>query len=115
MSSAAGAILALLLHPHVENRAQVEIDAVIGRDRLPNFEDKDHLPYISAICREVLRWKVMGPLATAHASVKDDVYEGMFIPKGARSVFNALHQNRQSGLIKLIFCPSGSTIIGNVW
>ena len=82
MSSIAGAILALVLHPHVQIRAQAELDVVIGRDRLPDFSDRDQLPYVSAICKEALRWRTVTPLAVSHACTQDDVYEGMFIPKG---------------------------------
>lgn len=35
----------MTLHPEVQRKAQAEIDAVIGNDRLPNFEDREDLPY----------------------------------------------------------------------
>lgn len=94
MFSISSAILALLLHPHVQARAQREIDAVVGRDRLPSFSDRDQLPYISSIAKETLRWKMITPLAVSHASSQDDVYNGMFIPKGMLIVvlsFELLH------------------------
>lgn len=86
MSALTSAILALLLHPHVQARAQREIDEVVGRDRLPDFSDRPRLPFVDAICREVLRWNVILPMAIAHASVRDDVYDGYFIPKGGVSL-----------------------------
>ena len=43
-------------------RAQSEIDAVVGRDRLPRSSDAEHMPYVVAIVREVLRWKPIIPL-----------------------------------------------------
>ena len=46
----------MLLYPEVQKRAQSEIDRVIGRDRLPEFSDRDSLPYITAITKEVLRY-----------------------------------------------------------
>jgi hypothetical protein len=54
--------LALVLYPQVQKRAQAELDAVVGRDRLPTFSDRPRLPYIEAICREVLRWQVVAPI-----------------------------------------------------
>ena len=48
-------ILAMLKYPETMHRAQEEIDRVVGRDRLPAFEDRDNLPYVNAICTEVLR------------------------------------------------------------
>ena len=54
--------LAMVKHPHVWKRAQAEIDAVVGTDRLPDFDDRSSLPFIDAIIREVLRWRPMLPL-----------------------------------------------------
>ena len=48
-------VLAMLKYPDVQRRAQDEIDRVIGNDRLPSFEDKEQLPYIDALCVELLR------------------------------------------------------------
>ena len=56
--------LALVLYPDVQKRAQAELDAIVGRDRLPTFDDRPRLPYIEAICREVLRWHVVEPIGT---------------------------------------------------
>jgi cytochrome P450 len=53
--------LALVISPHVQKRAQAELDAVVGRDRLPTFDDRPHLPYIEAICRELVRWQMVTP------------------------------------------------------
>lgn len=86
MAAMQSAILALVLHPEVQARAQAEIDQVIGRDRLPDFSDRPQLPFVNAICREVLRWNLMLPLALPHAALQDDIYEGYFIPKGASAV-----------------------------
>lgn len=52
----------MLLYPDVMRRAQAEIDQVVGRERMPKFDDMDHLSYIQAIVRETLRWKTMVPL-----------------------------------------------------
>lgn len=54
--------LAMTLYPAVFRRAQEEIDRIIGDDRLPSFADCGSLPYITAICKEVLRWEVVLPL-----------------------------------------------------
>lgn len=75
-------ILALLLNPFVQSQGQEQIDLVVGRRRLPSFSDMDQLPYITAICREIMRWKPVLPVGIYHASTEDDVYDGYFIPKG---------------------------------
>lgn len=48
-------ILALLTHPKVQLKAQREVDSVVGPDRLPDFSDQAHLPYLAAVITEVLR------------------------------------------------------------
>lgn len=48
------------IYPEILKKAQAEVDAVIGQDRLPTFEDRDALPYVNAICVELLRWQVVG-------------------------------------------------------
>lgn len=54
--------LAMVLHPDVASKAQQEIEAVVGTERLPNFADREHLPYVSALTKEVLRWNSVVPL-----------------------------------------------------
>lgn len=75
--------LAMVLYPDVLKKAQAEIDFVVGRDRLPTFADRDQLPYIRALVKEVLRWKPITPLGLARRAVEDDVYQGYFIPAGS--------------------------------
>ena len=54
--------MGLALFPQVQSRAQAELDAVIGRDRLPTFNDRPRLPYIEALCKELLRWRMITPI-----------------------------------------------------
>ncbi|KAH9995382.1 cytochrome P450 [Russula compacta] len=82
-------LVAMLLYPEIQKKAQDEIDSVIGRDRLPTFEDRPRLPFIDAVCKEVLRWRPVTPTAVPHAVTKDDIYAGFFIPKGAVVIGNA--------------------------
>ena len=49
-------ILAMAINPTVQQKAQAEIDRVVGRDRLPDWSDRESLPYVGAVCHEVLRW-----------------------------------------------------------
>ena len=48
-------ILAILIHPNVQRKAQQEIDSVVGSDRLPDFSDIPHLTYLTAAIKESLR------------------------------------------------------------
>ncbi|KAG1846164.1 cytochrome P450 [Suillus tomentosus] len=81
-------VLAMVLYPDVQKRARAEIDSVVGRDRLPTFEDRASLPYIEAVVRETFRWQPVTPLGVAHATSSDDVYNGYFIPKGTIVTYN---------------------------
>ncbi|KAF8589876.1 cytochrome P450 [Ramaria rubella] len=81
-------IMAMVLYPEVQRKAQAELDSVIGMDRLPEFEDRQHLPYINALCKEIQRWNPVVPVGVAHATVEDDVYNGYLIPRGSVVIGN---------------------------
>lgn len=49
-------LLTIVLNPDAVRRAQKEIDAVVGNDRLPDFGDREKLPYIEAFVEEAARW-----------------------------------------------------------
>ncbi|KAG9088543.1 hypothetical protein FS749_002077, partial [Ceratobasidium sp. UAMH 11750] len=84
--SAISSFFAAMVHyPSIQQAAQDEIQRVVGTDRLPTYSDRDSLPYIEALYKEVLRWHPVTPLGLPHtlSSGQDDVYQGMRIPKGA--------------------------------
>ncbi|KAI0052063.1 cytochrome P450 [Auriscalpium vulgare] len=88
-SSLLSFLLAMLLYPDVQRRAQAELDAVLGPPssdggcRLPAVSDRDNLPYLSALVKEVWRWNPSVPLGLAHRVTQDDIYRGFLIPEGA--------------------------------
>ncbi|TFY78585.1 hypothetical protein EWM64_g5427 [Hericium alpestre] len=73
----------MTLHPEVQKKAQDELETVIGSDRLPTFSDQGSLPYVDALMKEVLRWRIVAPLGVAHRVTTDDAYNGYFIPAGS--------------------------------
>lgn len=75
--------MAMVLYPSVQRKAQAELDAVVGPHRLPDFSDMKYLPYIVAVTKELLRWKLVTPLAVPHLTTESDEYRGYFIPKGS--------------------------------
>ncbi|EGN99267.1 hypothetical protein SERLA73DRAFT_182184 [Serpula lacrymans var. lacrymans S7.3] len=81
-------LLAMVLHPSVQERAQAEIDSVVSEGRLPDFDDRSSMPYVEAVLRETLRWYPAVPLGVPHAATKSDEYEGYFIPEGATVAVN---------------------------
>ena len=96
----------MALYPEVQKKAQAEIDAVVGPNRLPDFEDRPSLPYINAIVKESSRWHLVVPLGRLffvtvvttiltssegipHMATNDDEYNGYYIPKGTVVIGNA--------------------------
>ncbi|EPS98969.1 hypothetical protein FOMPIDRAFT_1125292 [Fomitopsis schrenkii] len=86
--------LAMMCYPEVQRKAQAEIDRVVGTDRLPSIADREQLPYIRALCWEVLRWQTNVPVGLPHCSAQDDVHAGYFIPKGTVIIANIWRMHR---------------------
>ncbi|KAF8269892.1 CyP450 monooxygenase [Lactarius quietus] len=82
-------VLAMVLYPDVQKRAQEEIDSVLGHGHLPKFGDEHALPYVKAMLHEVLRWSPPTPLGVPHRLTEDDVYNGYFIPAGSMVFYNS--------------------------
>ena len=53
----------MMNHPEVQHRAQAEINSVVGRQRLPDFEDRESLPYVDAVLRETMRLHPVMPIS----------------------------------------------------
>ncbi|KAI5857361.1 cytochrome P450 [Durotheca rogersii] len=94
------AILNVMLNPGVFEKARAEIDRVVGTDRLPTFDDRPKLRYIDYLVEETSRWRPLSPIGIPHRSLKDDVYEGMFIPKGTFVYYNAYAMSRDTNVYK---------------
>ncbi|KLO10133.1 cytochrome P450, partial [Schizopora paradoxa] len=76
-------MLAMTLNPSAMKKAQAELDAVVGRDKLPTMADRSSLPYVECILKETLRWHPPFPMGISHRSLDEDELEGMRIPKGS--------------------------------
>ena len=57
----------MLYYPEVQKKAHEELDRVLGGTRLPEFKDEQDMPYIAAIVKEIIRWRVAVPLGTCAA------------------------------------------------
>ncbi|KAK4060812.1 uncharacterized protein Triagg1_10582 [Trichoderma aggressivum f. europaeum] len=79
-------VLAMIHHPEVQEKAQEELDRVVGTDRLPTYEDRPNLPYISAFMKEMLRWFTVAPVNTAHKNDEEIIFRGYRIPKASYTV-----------------------------
>ncbi|KAL0570132.1 hypothetical protein V5O48_011837 [Marasmius crinis-equi] len=108
--------LAMALYPSVQAKAQAEIDNYLSRFKstLPDFSDREALPYITAVMLEVWRWNPSVPLGRSyfwlppsgrlqlscfllglpHVVTQDDEYRGCFIQEGTvvwANIWSILH------------------------
>ncbi|KAI0767232.1 CyP450 monooxygenase [Fomes fomentarius] len=88
LSTVESFFLAMASYPEVQKKAQAELEAVVGPQRLPEFSDRDSLPYVNALMKELLRWRSVVPVGVPHCSLEDDEYRGYFIPKGSVVIAN---------------------------
>ncbi|POW03668.1 hypothetical protein PSTT_10926 [Puccinia striiformis] len=81
-------IFAAASHPSEVKKVQDELESVVGNGRMPTFDDYPELPWVSAFVSETFRWRPVSAAGFMHATVKDDVYEGHFIPAGSWVIGN---------------------------
>ncbi|KAF4995345.1 hypothetical protein FDECE_12836 [Fusarium decemcellulare] len=101
-------VLAMCLNQDIQNKAQEEIDRVIGQDRYPDWSDEENLPYLAAIINETLRWRPAFALGgPPHAPTQDDIYKGLLFPKGTSIIGNlyAISRNPREYPQPQIFWP----------
>ncbi|OSC99148.1 cytochrome P450 [Trametes coccinea BRFM310] len=80
-------LLAMILNPESQRKAQEEIDRVVGRRRLPTADDRPSLVFVEALFTEVLRW--MPPIPLASRSIgQDEWYEDMLLPRDSTVIAN---------------------------
>lgn len=54
--------LMIMLNPAAQEKAQAQIDEVVGKNRLPTLEDRPMLPFVDAVYWETLRYNPVAPL-----------------------------------------------------
>ncbi|KAF7796940.1 hypothetical protein EIP86_008126 [Pleurotus ostreatoroseus] len=79
-------VMAAAKHPEEAAKVQAELDNVVGRDRLPTFEDAKLLPRVSAFFWEAFRWRLLCPI-TYDPDILSCQNEYL-IPKGATIIGN---------------------------
>ncbi|KAK5320481.1 hypothetical protein LTR93_006693 [Exophiala xenobiotica] len=78
-------IAAVYTFPDWIPKARVELDAV-----LPNFGDREKLPYITAVVKEGFRWRPnIAEIGAPTVLIKDDEYEGYKFPAATVFTWNA--------------------------
>ena len=88
-------VLAMILYPEAQRKAQEELDRVIGcgksvsaGGRLPLMSDRPRLPYVEALYQEVLRWHPVAPLGVPHRLTTEDKWGAYTVPKGSTVISN---------------------------
>jgi len=87
-------VMSTLCHPHILRKARQEIDRICSNShtalRLPRIDDMPCLPYISALIKELLRWRPVVPLIPQHQLTQDLEFEGYHFPRGTDFVINSI-------------------------
>ncbi|KAL6656917.1 hypothetical protein ACP70R_004697 [Stipagrostis hirtigluma subsp. patula] len=79
----------MVLHPEIQEKAQAELDAVVGRGVAVADGDVASLPYIQCIVKETLRMHPPGPLLSwARLAVHDAHVGGHLVPAGTTAMVN---------------------------
>lgn len=77
------AMAELVKHPRVQQKAQEELDRVVGRDRIITEADFVNLPYLNCLVKEALRLHPPTPLMLPHKANTNVKLAGYDIPKGS--------------------------------
>ncbi|KAG6553250.1 hypothetical protein Mapa_004984 [Marchantia paleacea] len=78
----------LLRHPKIMRKANEEIAAVVGENRLVKETDIPHLPYIQNIVKESLRLHPSAPLSISHVNKQPCKIAGYEIPARTSTLIN---------------------------
>ncbi|KAI4325606.1 hypothetical protein MLD38_030988 [Melastoma candidum] len=77
------AMAKLIKNPRVQQKAQDEIDRVVGVERVMTENDFSNLPYLQSVAKEALRLHPPTPLMLPHRSNAHVKIGGYDIPKGS--------------------------------
>lgn len=77
------AMAELIKNPRVQQKAQEELDRVIGTNRVMTEQDFSSLPYLQCIAKEALRLHPPTPLMLPHRANANVKVGGYDIPKGS--------------------------------
>ncbi|XP_077219055.1 p-coumarate 3-hydroxylase-like [Tasmannia lanceolata] len=88
------AMAEIIKNPRVQQKAQEELDRVIGPDRIMFESDFPSLPYLSCITKEALRLHPPTPLMLPHKATTDVKIGGYDLPKGTNVTLNVWAMGR---------------------
>lgn len=83
-------IAQMAMKPHIQKKAYEEIQKVYpGGDSWERCVQEEKLPYMAALCKEILRFYTALPICLPRVSVKDVEWQGTIIPAGTTFYMNA--------------------------
>ena len=92
------AMLNLLNHPEVLEKARTEIDTEVGFDRLMDEADTKNLPYLQWIVLETLRLYPVAPTNIPHMTSDDCILAGYDVPRGSMLLVNVWSMHRDPSI-----------------
>ncbi|XP_069602811.1 cytochrome P450 2C23-like isoform X2 [Ranitomeya imitator] len=75
-------LLILIKYPEIQDKVHEEIDQVIGQERAPKADDRNHMPYTNALLHEMQRISDTFPGGIMRSTTRDVTFHGYHIPKG---------------------------------
>ncbi|XP_074492012.1 cytochrome P450 2J1-like isoform X2 [Sebastes fasciatus] len=75
-------LLYMIYYPHIQERVQAEIDAVVGSSKQPSMTDKENMPYTDAVIHEIQRMANILPLNLIHVTNRETTLDKYTFPKG---------------------------------
>ncbi|XP_050226086.1 flavonoid 3'-monooxygenase [Mercurialis annua] len=82
------AIAELIRHPKILAQARLELDSIVGSDRLVTELDLTQLPYLQAVVKETFRLHPSTPLSLPRIATNSCEINGYYIPKGSTLLVN---------------------------
>ncbi|NWS53693.1 CP2U1 protein, partial [Chunga burmeisteri] len=91
-------LLYMSLYPEVQEKVHAEIEAVLGRDKVPSLTHKAQMPFTEATIMEVQRMTAVVPLSVPRMASETAVLQGYTIPKGSVIVPNLWSVHRDPNI-----------------
>jgi hypothetical protein len=129
-SSLESFFLAMTLYPEVYEKARAAIDEVVGTDRLVDIADRESIPYIACVLKEVLRYATQGFHYPVRGSLIDRLFRKVGCSRAIRCAWQLFHNRNPSEAKRGLgvphclmqddsyggyFLPKNSTVFYNVW
>ncbi|KAM5145953.1 cytochrome P450 2G1-like [Mantella aurantiaca] len=75
------ALLIFMKNPDVLGKMCEEIDCIIGQDRSPKMQDRNHMPFTDAVIHEVQRFIDLLPMGVPRKTTRNVEFRGYYLPK----------------------------------